>query len=100
MCLTFFFRTSQFTRVYFQRRKDETVSSFNTFFLEEGIPKSIKIDGAGENTSKELTTLFREANLKTYDFIVSNVNFTEVHKSYANTAETGNRIIKVLSQTI
>ena len=100
MCLTFFFRTSKFTRVYFQRRKDETTSSFETFFLEEGVPKSIKIDGAGENISKELTKLFNEVNLKTYDFIDSEVRYTEPHKSYANTAETGYRIVKVLSQTI
>ncbi len=79
MCLTFFFRTSKFTRVYFQRRKDETTSSFKTFFLEEGVPKFIKIDGAGENTSKELTALFTEINLKTYDFIDSDIRYTELH---------------------
>ena len=43
MCITFFFRTSKFTRVTFQRRKDETISSFKTFFMEEGVPNSIKI---------------------------------------------------------
>ena len=70
MCLTSSFRKSKYTRVYFQRRKDETTSSFETFFLEEGVPKSIKIDGIGENTSKELTKLFNEVNLKTYDLLI------------------------------
>ena len=44
MCLTFFFRKSKYTRVYLQRRKDETVTSFKAFFLEEGVPNTIKID--------------------------------------------------------
>lgn len=52
MYLTSFFRTSKYQSTYFQRRKDETVSSFKTLFKGEGIPKTIKIDGAGENTCK------------------------------------------------
>ena len=80
-CITFFFRKSKYTRVYLQRRKDETTSNFKKFFLEEGVPNSIKVDGAGENTSNELIDLFSEVNLKTYDFIDSQVNFTEAHKS-------------------
>ena len=35
MYLTFFFRTSKFTRVYFQRRKDETASSLKTFYKKK-----------------------------------------------------------------
>ena len=69
MCLTFFFWTSKYTIVYFQKIKAwKCISSFITFFLKEGVPKSIEIDGAEGNNSKECIALFQDVNLITYDF--------------------------------
>lgn len=48
---------------------------------------------------KELIDLLYEVNLSTYD-LDSQINVTELYKSYANTAENGNRIVKVLFRII